>query len=409
MNLLMATHVLPYPVDMACKGRMYQMLRHLSSYFEVTLVSLAQSKDTLETASALRPYARRFHPVSAPNKASPLHKAYYRVKTQVNSYARGIPADYFYANVPPMEKTLQRVLAAEGPFAALLVEYWYTSEMLSRTGGIFKIVDTHDVDFMKNQEMSAHAGASPLKRVAARLKHRNNASAEMSVLDRYDLVIALTEADREVFARHLGPHKDIRVVPTGVDTEYFSPSGRGKVRHRITFYGAMQVRGNIQAALYFYREILPGLARRFPESTYLILGGNPAREIRDLASDPRVMVSGFVTDVRPYLEESSVLICPFQMGYGFRGRVLEAMSLEVPVVSTSPAVRAMGLADGQGILLKDSAQDFGEAVAHVLADPAFAAELGKKGREVVKKRFSLEATYGAFCKDLYQRLSSPHR
>lgn len=408
MNLLMATHLLPYPIDMACKGRMYQMLRHLSSYFEVTLVSLAQTKDTLETASALRPYVRRFHPVSAPNKASPLHKAYYRVKTLVNSYARGIPADYFYANVTPMEKTLQRVLTAEGPFAALLVEYWYTSEMLSRTPGVFKIVDTHDVDFMKNQEMIAHAAVSPLNRVAARLKHRNNVSAEMSMLDRYDLVIALTEADREIFARHLGPNKDIRVVPTGVDTEYFSPSGRGKVKNRITFYGAMQVEANVQAALYFYREILPGLAGQFPDSTYLILGGNPAREIRDLEGDPRVTVSDFVPDVRPYLEESSVLICPFQMGYGFRGRVLEAMSLQVPVVSTSTAVKAMGLSDGDGILLRDSAEDFAEAVAQVLADPAFAAELGKKGREVVKRRFSLKATYGAFCKDLCQRLSSQH-
>ncbi len=407
MKLLVATHVLPYPVDMACKGRMLQMLKHLSSSFELTLVSLAEPRAINDARIALTPFVKNFVPVIAPNKISLQRKAYYRVKTEVQSLLHGVPADFFYANVVPMRKALDSVVRLHGPYRAVLVEYWYTSEMLSRMRGVFKIVDTHDVDFMKNHEMAAHRTGATFAKISHWLHHRNNAAAEMELLRRYDLIVALTETDREIFSQHLGPDKDIIVVPTGVDTEYFVPSGRSKVQHRITFYGAMQVQGNVYAARLFYEKLFPELLFEFPDATYVILGAHPTEEILALGRDPRVVVTGFVPDVRPYLEESSVLICPFQMGYGFRGRVLEAMALEVPVVATSFAVKAMGLKEGEGLLLRDSETSFLQAVAQVLRDPSYALELGKQGRKVVESRFSLAATYGRFCKIVYERLLSP--
>jgi len=408
MKLLMATHLLPYPLDMACKGRILEMLRHLRTRFEVTLVSLSSGPVSEEAAAALGSCCRRFIPVAAPNKRSRLHRVGYRVFTEFASLATGVPVDYYYANVRVMEERLRAVIEREGPFDAVLTEYWYASELLSRLRGPLKVVDTHDVDYLKNEEMRRNLKSGP-DRFLRRVKQRHSARREMDVLGRYDLVLALTHADQALFRQHLGDRAEIRVLPTGVDTDYFSSRKVEKSPHLATFYGAMVGEGNIRAALVFYEEIFPMIVKRFPDARYRILGANPPERVLALRKDPRVSVTGFVPDVRPRLESSAVLVCPFRMGYGFRGRVLEAMALEVPVVSTTTAVAAMGLKEGEGILFRDGSEEFAEAVIDLWAHPAKAEALGKRGREVVLERFSLESTYGRFCQDLQQRLSTRER
>jgi polysaccharide biosynthesis protein PslH len=408
MKLLMATHLLPYPLDMACKGRIQEMLRHLAARFDVTLVSLSPGPVPEEAVTTLGSWCQRFLPVPAPNKRSRLHRICYRLLTEVESLTAGVPVDYFYANVGVMKNRLRSTIEREGPFDVILTEYWYASELLSRVRGPLKVVDTHDVDYLKNEEMRRNLKSGP-GRFLRRVKQRHSARREMEVLSRYDMVLALTHADQALFRRHLGDRAEIQVLPTGVDTDYFAPGNAQKSLHLATFYGAMVCEGNIRAALAFYEEIFPGIVHRFPDARYRILGANPPERILALRQDPRVTVTGFVPDVRPFLESSAVLVCPFRMGYGFRGRVLEAMALEVPVVSTTTAVAAMGLAEGEGILLRDGSEAFAEAVIDLWAHPAKAEALGKKGREVVLERFSLESTYGRFCRDLQQRLATRER
>lgn len=403
-KLLMATHLVPYPPDMGCKGRMLQMLAQLARWFDVTLVSLCQHRDWDEAASVLGRSCKRFVPVLAPNKRSPGHRVVYRLLTEARSMAAGVPRDYFYANVRAMEDALREELRSGGPFEVVLVEYWYASEFLSTVSGPLKVVDTHDVDYLKNEEMRRNLSKGAA-RFATRIRQRNNGRAELKTLRRYPMILALTEADRRTFRSHLGTEQEIRILPTGVDTEYFKPGGgHGKPGRRVTFYGAMQGEGNIRAALHFHETVFPGLRERFPGLEYMILGAHPPAEIRRLAADPAVRVTGFVPDVRSYLEGSEVLVCPFQMGYGFRGRVLEAMALGVPVVSTKVGVQAVGLEEGEGVLLRDSPETFGGAVRDLLEDPSRARNLGRRGRQVVLERFSLEATYGRFARDLASRV-----
>jgi len=405
-RLLMATHLVPVPVDMACKLRIVLILRHLARRFHVTLVSLSQGGESPGDLEALTGLCNRFVRVPAPNKRSPAHKAYHRLRTEASSLLSGVPADYFYANVPQMERALRETLRDHGPFDAVMAEYWYASDYLSRVRGPLKIVDTHDVDHLKNEEMRRNLPPS-WARLALRIRQRNGRRREAEVLGRYDLVVAITEPDRAFFRQWLGDRKELVLLPTGLDTDRLSPprEGREPDPRRITFFGAMQGQGNVQAALFFHEEIFPRILREVPEARFMILGSHPPESILALGRRPRVEVTGYVPDVKPYLEGSAVVVCPFRMGYGFRGRVLEPMALEVPVVSTSIGVGPMGLRDGEGILLRDTPGAFAEAVVRLLRNPAEAAALGRRGRQAAVERFSLEATYGRFADTLLERIA----
>lgn len=99
-----------------------------------------------------------------------------------------------------------------------------------------------------------------------------------------------------------------------------------------------------------------------------------------------------------------MLVCPFDMGYGFRARALDALCLEVPVVSTTVGVQATGPTEGEGVLLRDTPEAMTDAVRILLDEPARAREPGRRGRQVIPERFSLEATYGRFARDLADRV-----
>jgi Glycosyltransferase len=221
---------------------------------------------------------------------------------------------------------------------------------------------------------------------------------ERRILRICDAVIVVSEEDRKALERLGGTCH--AVVPNGVDTTFFSRETlTGDHRTPLSyaapvmvFSGTLDFRPNIDAIVWFIEAVLPRIHARRPDVQLLVVGRRPAPILRRLAERERLILTGEVSDVRPFLAGAAVYIVPMRIGGGIRLKVLEAFALEVPVVSTTLGVEGIaGLRDGIHCLLADTPQQFANAVVRLLDDPVFGRILGAAGRRLACAEYDWKA------------------
>jgi len=174
----------------------------------------------------------------------------------------------------------------------------------------------------------------------------------------FDSVVAVSEIDQEIFRKRFAV-KNAYAIPTGVDTEYFSPTKDSIVENSLVFTGAMDWLPNEDAIMYFAREILGKIKEQIPDVKLTVVGRNPSLRLRnELESYPEIEVTGWVEDVRPYIGSHSLYVIPLRIGGGTRIKVYEAMAMGKAVVSTSIGVEGLPVKNGNNVLLADNAATF---------------------------------------------------
>ena len=159
------------------------------------------------------------------------------------------------------------------------------------------------------------------------------------------------------------------------------------VKYSIVFTGAMDYWPNIDAVLWFVNEIFPKLRKKYPELYFYIVGRNPSSAVLDLASD-KVVVTGTVSDVRPYLQHASVVVAPLRVARGIQNKILEAMAMARAVVASSICVEAIDARSDQEILAAETVDDFVSKISLLLDTPNIADEIGRAGRLKILKSYS---------------------
>src|SRR5918996_1580952 len=210
---------------------------------------------------------------------------------------------------------------------------------------------------------------------------------EAEFCSRADLTIAVSEEDRARLSQ-MAPGARTGAIPTGVDTSYFAPAGRAEIPGRLVFSGSMDWHPNEDAVIYFGESILPKIRERVPHASFAIVGRNPTQKLRDAAERLRMIVTGTVDDVRPYLDEASVYVVPLRAGSGTRMKIFEALGMAKPVVSTTVGAEGLALTDQKEFIAADNPDDFAAAVVHLLHNEARRTELGRAGRALVVERYS---------------------
>lgn len=181
---------------------------------------------------------------------------------------------------------------------------------------------------------------------------------------------------------------DCAVVPSGFDPAAFRPTPGAPPREpaRLLFLGSMNYGPNVEAVLRFARESLPRVWASRPEVVLEVVGGDPPPEIRALAG-PRLIVTGRVESVQPYLERASLLVVPLRIGGGTRLKIVEALALGTPVLSTTIGAQGLGLVHGKHLCLADGDEAFARATLALLADPQEGERLGAQGKSHVYEHF----------------------
>jgi glycosyltransferase involved in cell wall biosynthesis len=248
-------------------------------------------------------------------------------------------------------------------------------------------------------ERHAQVAAHLVKKAYMREQWRRMRRHEAAECRRFDHVIAVSPQDAEVFRRDFGV-RSVTDVPTGVDTEYFRPSGReARLPHELVFTGSMDWLPNEDAILWFAAEILPRVRARVPGATLTVVGRNPTPAVRALDGAGGVTVTGSVPDVRPYIERAAAFVVPIRIGGGTRLKIYEAMAMGRAVVSTAVGAEGLPVRDGVDAVLADAPDAFADAVVALLTDPARAEAVGREAAAMVRARYGWDAVTARFAAD----------
>jgi polysaccharide biosynthesis protein PslH len=251
------------------------------------------------------------------------------------------------------------------------------------------VLDEHNIEFDLQRQMRKAGG------VLRRLHHTRNwpkvKREEMRDWSSLDGV-TFTSVPDEARARALVPSVRSAVVPNAVDVEAFQPRAGDPPPDGATvmFFGINDYYPNTDGILYLVREVWPRLAASHPGARLKIVGPNPTPEIRALGGD-RVQIAGKVDDLRGHLASAAAVIVPLRIGGGTRFKVLEAMAMAKPIVSTTIGAEGIDGVHERHLLLADDAEALAKATGRVLDDAALAARLGQEGRALVVARYSWEA------------------
>jgi len=210
--------------------------------------------------------------------------------------------------------------------------------------------------------------------------------------ERFGRCITVSEADRRLL-RTVNPRLQVDVVANGVDTKVYQPLPQEGTSPSLLFIGKMSYRPNGDAVLYFCREILPRIRRMIGEVEMWIVGKDPLPEVRQLNGDG-VYVTGRVDDVVPYYSRSTACVVPLRAGGGTRLKILEAMALGRPVVSTSVGAEGLDVVDGEHLLIADSPEQFAEKTVRLLTDRALYQRITTNARQLVVTRYDWDAIAG---------------
>jgi glycosyltransferase involved in cell wall biosynthesis len=217
---------------------------------------------------------------------------------------------------------------------------------------------------------------------------------EAQACRRADRVLAVSEADAAAL-RKLVPDADITVVPNGIDTRAYRPKISNlqslDLKNALVFTGTMDFRPNVDAVLWFAREVLPRIRTQVEDACFFAVGQRPHRRLDVLRDDPAVTLTGFVEDTRSYIAEAAVYVVPLRMGGGTRFKILEALAMGKGVVSTTLGAEGFPVTRGKELLLADEAKDFARAVVSLLNAPEKRALLGRAGRAFVGARYDWRA------------------
>ncbi len=211
---------------------------------------------------------------------------------------------------------------------------------------------------------------------------------ENTVFDRFDKKTIISAPDRDLI-----PHEkreEIIVVPNGVDTDYFKPVHMDKA-FDIVFTGNMAYPPNINGAEYLVRKIMPRVWKMFPEARVAIAGATPSPAVKSLATD-KVVVTGWVEDIRKYYAHSHIFVAPMQIGTGLQNKVLEAMAMQLPCISSPLANKALKARPGIEILIGRNAEEYAEHILSLLNDMDLHKSISEHGHQFVLKNFNWEST-----------------
>jgi glycosyltransferase involved in cell wall biosynthesis len=253
-------------------------------------------------------------------------------------------------------------------------------------------------------EQASRFSQSILNRLLTRFELPRTRRYESSLIQQFSRVLVTSEIDKLQLLRNSQRADDsdrITVVANGVDTQTFQPAGPRDAA-TVVFSGKMSYHANNSAALYLAREIMPRVWRVYPEARLLLVGSRPSRQVRSLASDSRIVVTGYVADMSTYLQRARISVAPLLYGAGIQNKVLEAMACATPVVATPQAIAALDVKNGKEILIGESPDAFATQVCALLGDNTLCQVIGNAGRSYVQKRHcwdnigsKLEAIYSS--------------
>lgn len=388
-NILYLVHRMPYPPNKGDKVRSYNLLKHLLKEHKVYLGTFIDDPEDAAHIATLQSWCAGLHVANLNPRMAKIRS--------LNGLLAGDPLTLRYYRDAALQAWVNQTLR-DSHIDAIVIFSSAMAQYVEDKRRIPVLVDFVDVDSAK------WAQYAPKHRWPLSWIYRR----EGQLLLNYERHIAslatrsffVTEAETELFAK-LAPECRVRLeaMCNGVDADYFkalpdrsSPFSNSETP--VVFTGAMDYWPNVDAVTWFAKEILPDLLTRNPAVRFYIVGRSPSAEVQALAGD-HIVVTGTVPDVRPYLQHAACVVAPLRVARGIQNKVLEAMAMGCPVVTTHACASVVDAEEGSDLLAATTPEEFVRQISTLLNTPELSATIGKNARERVIDHYSWEAHMGA--------------
>ena len=371
MKIFVLLPRIPFPLEKGDKLRAFNQIKQLAKRNEIVLCALNDNSKVSEQDAfhALQPYCQSVNFIKF-NKLQILLGL-------IRAFLKGLPLQCGYFYNRKAAKKINALIAKHKP-DMLYGQLLRTAEYI-RHKDIPKAIDYQDI-FSYGMKRRADV-ASCFTRPVFNMEYRRLARYEAAVFDDFDIKAIISEPDRALF-----PHEqrdEILIIPNGVDHDYFKPMERKK-KYDLVFTGNMSYPPNVNAVDYLANEILPIVWRTLPDVKLYIAGATPDPKVKKAASE-RIIVSGWLDDIREAYAASRVFIAPMRIGTGLQNKLLEAMSMHLPAITSPLANASLGAQPDKEILVGSNAEKLAQHIITLLSNPEKAEQIAQAGYDFTNR------------------------
>ena len=364
----------PFPLEKGDKLRAFQQIKSLSKHNEIILCALNHNRnlDKQKAFGKLQPYCRSINFIDLPWYAIPFNI--------FRAFLKGLPLQvgYFYnAGANRKIKKLFNEYRPDHVYCQLLRTAEFGAHLPAP-----KTIDYQDV-FSYGVKRRVERSSFWMKPVL-KLEYKRLVAYEEKMFLAFDNKTIISYPDRNLM--QVTEKDKIAVIPNGVDYDFFKPRESAK-QYDLVFTGNMSYPPNVDAAGFLAHNIMPLVWKKLPETTVLLAGAKPSAKVKSLESG-KVKVSGWLDDIRDAYSAAKVFIAPMRIGTGLQNKLLEAMAMKIPAITTPLANDALRAAHEKEILIGNSAQELAGHIVRLLTDNKFAGDIAEKGYSFVHKHYS---------------------
>jgi glycosyltransferase involved in cell wall biosynthesis len=397
MHILFLTQVLPFPLDAGPKVRSYYVLRYLSQFHKITLVSFVRPTDSPETVAHLRQHCANVFTCPVPR--SKVLDMVHLLRSLIIGQPFIIARDW----VPAMYKLLKDIVHEIDPIDAIHADQlWmapyalHVRHSLSNGSRPAVVLDQHNAVYLIPKRMASDT-RNPLKCALLQLESQKLAQFEVETCLHFDHVLWVTEEDYQAVqgqtTRSNAPIPNSGVIPICVDVESATAIPHRSAARRVTFLGGLHYPPNAEGICWFAEKVFPKVRAAMPDTILTVIGKQPPNLGKFGIPQANLEVTGYVTDPMPYLKETAVFIVPLHAGGGMRVKILDAWKWGLPIISTTVGAEGVQILPGENILIADSPEEFAQATIRLLTDPKQGERLVRAGRAWVEQYYSWRTIY----------------
>lgn len=378
LRILFLSTWFPSPPDNGSKIRVSHLLRALGRRHRVTLLAFAFGTADPDHTQSLMKHCEQMHVVHQdPHRPT-------RLAWRLRFFS---PVPVAAQPVPAMARLVRETVQGQDFDVVVASTKGMASYALRETAPTVRVLEEHNSS-TRQMEERYRKQSSPLSRVRCWISWQKARQHEKRICQRFDLITMVSEQDRSTTRVLLADTPvPIHVLPNGVDCAHNRP-GLAQIRpFRLIYNGALTYSANHDAMAYFLSEIYPRIRREIPETSLTITGSLDGIDLSGLALDDSVTLSGHVEDIRPVVAGSAVCVIPLREGGGTRIKILEAMALGTPVISTTKGAEGLKVVDGEHLILAVDPADFAARTVQLLQDGALQRRLAGNARRLVQKQY----------------------
>ncbi len=381
MKILLTCKEFPHSKVIGGPIIIYNRLKHLSKNHLVSLAAFSREEDKAFIPT-VEGYCHDLKLIPLPPKRS-------RFEATKDFLFSPIPHYFLRVHDSPEMSNAIAEMVAKDHYDFVIAEYSVMGQFIHRNPllpPVRRVISVHECYYQARLKDFRYYNLG-WKKLKELINLKGLKRYEFEMYAQADKVLTLTVQGKEELLK-IRPDLDIDVVPHGVDVEHFAYSNPEDTEQNVVFVGNYLHYPNVNAVLYFYQEIWPKVKALLPELKFTIVGQAPPPEIQNLSQDNSIVVTGRVDDVTPYLRKGHIFICPVRLGGGFRGKILEAMAVGRPIVSTSLGAEGIPSANGKNIIIADSPEDFAAGIEKLMKDKVLYQNIRQEARKLVEEKYA---------------------